>query len=671
MYWVRGNNVVDIIPWFIAMLFCSLGGYLLASSIFYIKQREKPLVGFGLGIVLYLWLVNVVGHFLSPTLTFLLPSVLILIAGIFANRKGSKVKIRKQDLSGIVIQIGIFTTLLLFFTLIGRGLAIFDERKNLTLISLMANGDIPVHNPLNPDVLYQYHYGSQLLGASLVRLGSFFPWSAFDISKGIYWALSILLVYYFIRRQTQKEWKAILLTAIFPLLSGTRFLLRLLPNTFLSTLDNSIQLLGVSQDAGLPFSQALYADWVIGGGPPAGYPFGFLNGILKPMIMFHSGTETLAFIIILLLILLGKKKSRGIANLITAILLAQLALTWESTYALLAIAVVLIFIYNLITRKISNKPLHTPLLTAGLLSIPIVLMQGGTITEMASKVISSIFTSGPAELVAGQSSGLFQFNFPPVIFSGHLGGLSITDPGLLLVGLCELGPAIFFVPVLWKWVCKKDEPEKSLLLPIFISGLIGILIPGFFTYLSSERDITRFSSYGLIMLILLLLGYALQKGKTIWKNVILITCIVLMSVGGVVIAINQLSAIRQPILSEGIDGWDARISRQVWGKLETDALIFDPHSISWRAAVVSGNPTLLKSSAYSQEEVEELRNEPTINALLQYGFDYVYIDGHWWNSLDEEQKAQFQQTCIQEIASVENLEDGISRKVIKISECEN
>jgi hypothetical protein len=63
------------------------------------------------------------------------------------------------------------------------GMAVFDEPKNLSIVSMMAAGDIP------PAL---YECGSrfrislrvQLLGASLVRLGGLQPWSAFDLQPG-------------------------------------------------------------------------------------------------------------------------------------------------------------------------------------------------------------------------------------------------------------------------------------------------------------------------------------------------------------------------------------------------------------------------------------------------------------------------------------------------------
>lgn len=178
MYWFREGSYWGILIWGACALMSSTGGIWLISTLFDVQDHEIPVLGFGSGLVLYLWFTNLLGHFLSPALAFLLPAPLICLLGFTARRIDPKKKLR-VTLKTILVQASVFLILTGFFTLTGRGLAIFDERKNLSLISLMANGDIPPHNPLNPLTLYQYHYGSQLLGASLVKLGGFFPLERF------------------------------------------------------------------------------------------------------------------------------------------------------------------------------------------------------------------------------------------------------------------------------------------------------------------------------------------------------------------------------------------------------------------------------------------------------------------------------------------------------------
>ena len=671
MYWLRDSDLINIIPWLLSILMWSAGGYLLITHFFRLKKRESTILGFGFGLVLYLWICNIAGHFLTPTLTFFLPAILILTAGLATRKFSFKITIDRQfvrQLSGQLISMG---ALILFFTLIGRGLAIFDERKNLTMISQLANGDIPAHNPLNPTTLYQYHYGSQLLGASLVRLGNFFPWSAFDISKGIYWALTIVLIYCLLQRQTKKTWAAVSMTAVYTLLSGTRYLLMLLPDTFLAGMDGKMALLGSSQDIGMPFSQAIFSDWVIGGGPPNPYPYGFVNGIFRPLIMAHSGTGTFAFVMVLMIWLLISPDMKRSTRWIFAMLFAQLALTWETTYGLLMLAIGISFIREMLVKRSKENTTIRILFQAALISIPIVLLQGGTFTEIARSMSSGFFSSSGIPNASGTSSALFALNWPPVIFSSHLGGLSIFDPALLLVGLCELGPVIFFILPIRNWLKTNPSAQRSRNTLLFLGALIGLLIPVFFTYVSSPRDITRFSDFGLSILSVLLLLFLLDKwdGMRVLSRTLTLASIALMSVSGWVVGVTQLSAIGTPVLSEGMDGWDARLSAQEWGSLPDNGWIFDPSSFNWRAAVLTGNPTLISSDSFSQSELDSLRQHPTIADLSKYGYEYVYIDEDWWKTLSLTDQQELEQACVKEIAGISDAENGITRRILSIADC--
>jgi hypothetical protein len=143
-----------------------------------------------------------------------------------------------------------------------------------------------------------------------------------------------------------------------------------------------------------------------------------------------------------------------------------------------------------------------------------------------------------------------------------------------------------------------------------------------------------------------------------------------MAVGGIVVGTVQLSAFSKPVLAEGIDGWDARIGSEVWGKLSKDGWIFDPSSQNWRAAILSGNAALINSSTFTQEDWEDLKENPQIPEFLNNGFAYIYIDEEWWNVLEQEDREEFSQPCIEEVARVENDENGILRRLIKISNCQ-
>src|SRR3990170_959629 len=222
MYWFMSGSPTAMLPFMLVCLAWGVGGWLGARRAFHLEAPERIAIGIGVGLAAYLFLANLLGQLLPPGTAFSLAGGIVLIAGLaaHASRPGGL----RQDLSGWPILVGILAATLLF-ALIGRGLAIFDDRKNLSLISLMAAGDIPPHFYMNPATLFRYHYGFQLLGASAMRLGGLFPWSAFDLTKGFAAALSLGVGYLAGRRLSHRAAGGWLLCAVLLFAGGARWLL--------------------------------------------------------------------------------------------------------------------------------------------------------------------------------------------------------------------------------------------------------------------------------------------------------------------------------------------------------------------------------------------------------------------------------------------------------------
>ncbi len=310
MYWFRDGSSLSLLPWLTTMLVTWLAGWLLATHAFKLQARERLIAGLALGVVLYIWLANLFGHWLSPDVTFVLPAVALLAIGLALAWSRKSIWLNKEDLNVWPWLVAGFGLFYLFFVW-SKGLTLFDEQKNLSLISIIGNGDIPPHFAANSPFLFAYHYGFHFIGASLMRLGDLLPWSAFDVSKAFLWAVMLLLAALLGLRYVGRAWGAWAAAAVVALASGTRYLLMLLPPGFLLQADKVVQLQGTSAIIGKPFSQALLLPWPVDGGPPMPYLFGFLNGIMDPMVMAHQGPNILAVLILLLVwLLIPKLKGR-------------------------------------------------------------------------------------------------------------------------------------------------------------------------------------------------------------------------------------------------------------------------------------------------------------------------------------------------------------------------
>ena len=127
------------IPWI-------AGGMLLANGIFRLRRDEVAIVGFSLGLVLELWLANMLAQRVSVPLAFWLASVVRL-----GCRHGASGGARRLAASGLQsLDVGGLGGLTLLFNGIGRGLGVFDDYQNLPTVSFMAAGDVPPHFALDP-----------------------------------------------------------------------------------------------------------------------------------------------------------------------------------------------------------------------------------------------------------------------------------------------------------------------------------------------------------------------------------------------------------------------------------------------------------------------------------------------------------------------------------------
>ncbi|MGB2894576.1 MAG: hypothetical protein WBB65_00255, partial [Anaerolineales bacterium] len=382
MYWFRTGNALDglaLIPFF--FLF-TLGGWLLSMHAFKLKSRERVVVGFGLGLALTLWFSNLLGRWLPPQIAFWGAAGLVLILGFLSTIWSDRPFLDKTDLQVWPLLL-FFVGITLLFTLMGRGLGIFDDRKNLSIISTMAAGDIPPHFYMNSGFLFKYHYGFQLFSASLMRVGGLFPWSAFDLSKGITAALAIALAYLWGWRVTYRKLGGVITAFVLTFASGGRWLLTLLPPSILSRAGAQLTLWGSAAQSAPNLLQGLSSAWIVEGGPPVPIPFAFVNGILQPFILYlQAGPKSLALVLLLLLLLIFRRRVNRFGLIVITLLIAMWGLTAEAEFVLFALGLFTVFIMLRTWRKkpLWRLELRTATIVLAIASV-IIIFQGGTITE--------------------------------------------------------------------------------------------------------------------------------------------------------------------------------------------------------------------------------------------------------------------------------------------------
>jgi hypothetical protein len=645
-----------------------IGGWLIASHAFKLKSRERVIVGFGLGLALTLWLSNLLGRWLPPQIAFWGAAGLVLLLGLLSTIWSDQPFLDKKDLQAWPLLL-FFMGITLLFTLMGRGLGIFDDRKNLSIISTMAAGDIPPHFYMNSGFLFKYHYGFQLFGASLMRVGGLFPWSAFDLSKGITAGLAITLAYLWGWRVTYRKLGGVITAFVLTFASGGRWLLTLLPSSVLSRAGAQLTLWGSGAQSAPDLLQGLSSSWIIEGGPPVPIPFAFVNGILQPFILYlQAGPKSLALVLLLLLLLIFRRRVNRFSVLVLTLLLAMWGLTAEAEFVLFALGLFTAFI---VLRAWRAEPVWRSELRTGMIMLVLasvlIIFQGGTITETVRGIIL------PAEEtlagIAGPSVG-FSLRFPPAIVSAHLGELRVTNPGELLIGLMEIGPVLLLLPLIAWASIRWARRGRFLYLAIAISTFFGIVIPLFLSY-EVDRDITRLTYYALMGWILLsvpLLAMLWNFNRPNWIRAVIVTSVALVVFGGLVVMGSLFAAIPQAVFADEIAPVDAAMTRLVWNELEPGAEVLD--SRGWRVVPITGRLTRSAVDSYAElGSWADLVAFPDVHQVSDAGYRYIYVDEFWWDSMPENARESYEESCVKVIQELHDNAANGSRWLFDIREC--
>lgn len=677
MYWLRTGNPLDFIPWLIAALIWLTGGWLLAAHTFNLEQKERPMVGLALGLVSYTFFANLLGHWLPADWAFISAGICTLLLGLGFAWKGKRPLLDWRDLTSTWVQFLAFILITAAFLLISRGVALFDEPKNLTIISRMAAGDIPPHFYLNADFYFRYHYGFQLFASTLMRLGGLTPWSAFDLAKSIAFALTLLLTSLLAKRISGKEWAGPLAAFIIAFASGTRYLLLLIPQIKLALLDPVIHLIG-SSETGAPFSQALLQGWPLDGGPPTPIMMAYTNGIFPSLTMLHAGSNILSSAIIILLLLVFPRISHRLAWIPIGLALALWALVWESSYGLFAIggaaALVAWSIMQVRANKTSGNKftafLKTLLLHPGFLalavSVPFALLQGGTLTETLRDLV---FGTAGIGVEGAVEAGGFSLRWPPAVFSAHLGALNIFSPGELFIAICELGVVILLTPWITVWAWRKFKSGDWATGAMIIGAWVGLIAPLILSY-QAERDISRLSAFSLFVWTIFLALMVMDSSGAVKPALQKVGAVALglMVFGGIVVTGMVMSGISQPQLGLDMNSQDSRILSDTWNNLEDYGAVID--RIPWRASMMTGLPTRSSVSGLERlESWESLIANPTIESLAASGFRYVFVDEVWWNEMPATSREELSQPCVVVVSEHDKPSHKSIRRLLDIQNC--
>ncbi|HET7009808.1 MAG TPA: hypothetical protein VFI11_03445 [Anaerolineales bacterium] len=652
MYWSLTGNPLDLVALTAFLAACMVGGWGLVHAGFRLPARDRTLAGAALGLVIAIWVANLLGRWIPSPLSSWISGTIVFAGGLAAWWTADNRKLRlHMDWRAWAMWAAVAVMTFAFFR-IGRGVAIFDDRKNLSMISLLAaGGPIPPPFYMNPDFLFPYHYGFQLFGAMLMRIGGLFPWSAFDLAKGILGALTVGLSVIWGRRATRSWVGAVVVGMVLLLASGSRWLLLLVPSPIVSGASRDLVMWGSAAQTAADLPHALGSAWGIEGGPPFPLPFAFVNGIFQPLVLYlQSGPVSLGLMALFLLLVLYPARSARWAWGVLAVLLALWGLAAESSFVLFGLGLVgaSVLIVSRRGRRQARSQALAFLAIAAVAAI-VAMLQGGTRTEAARRVLESGSAGGSGSSFAG-----FSFRAIPSIVSSHLGEMRLSRPGEILLAVFELGPALLLAPVAGWAALRALRRGQVLPLAFGLSTFFGFIVPIFVRY-EVDRDITRLTYYALIGWLLLAaapMAAAWRSGRLLARAAILVGGAVLVF-GGIIVSGSLLTAFPRAVFSDGILPVDAAMAKAVWNRLEPGALVLD--SDSWRAVALTGRLTRsAEDSSTLLESWQTLIDQPEVGRVVQSGFGYMYVDQYWWEGMPETARLSLLDECVVEVAAADD-----------------
>ena len=130
------NLLKDYLPFLIWIILFSLGGIWLIQSSFNLRKNEQAVAGVGLGIVLQIWLGNILAQVIPFTTAIMASAVMIFIAGLgFSLKRIDRKPLKLLEIPVQPLQWLALVGLAYLFIRLGRGLAILVHAPARTLLA--------------------------------------------------------------------------------------------------------------------------------------------------------------------------------------------------------------------------------------------------------------------------------------------------------------------------------------------------------------------------------------------------------------------------------------------------------------------------------------------------------------------------------------------------------
>jgi hypothetical protein len=515
------------------------------------------------------------------------------------------------------------------------------------------------------------------VAAQFTRLANATPWAALDLARGLTQALALAFGGMLAYRLTRSRVAALLASAFILFVGGARWILLLLPTRLLRILSSSVTLIGSGADTGPNLIIALDKYWNIQGLGPLPFPFMYGSGLDASLTMALAGYGSSMLMLVLLLLLLAgaiqKEQTYSQANYwlqqsIFALLLAALALANEVTFAFLYVGVVFAVLFWII----KNRSLRLP---QSLWRLAPAVIGGGILALLEGGIFAGLAAGFWNRLTGVNTGSLYVVSFalrPPTVLSAHLGDLSLLNPVQWLAILAETGLAILALPWVLKYGLEQLRDEKWLE-AAWIFSILPSLLTIFVAYTGNAGPtaLSRMTAHFLMVIkiyaVPLIWLWAKERSETLKMTLLGLGFAACLS--GVALFSLQIAAMPSPQYAEFLTDLDAQMYAKFWGKLPTDALVFD--TTVTRATTVLGLHTL-SSRDYGEPTDPTwlaLAADPDPYRFNAAGYRYLYLDIQFWRKYSQ----RFTQDCVETLGAVQQTAaDGKLldlRRLVDVEKC--
>jgi hypothetical protein len=467
------------------------------------KQDDIALLlpfSLGFGIISYIFFCNVFGYIIDlKILVWLLPFLMIVV-GLLMKRLivGELIcSLPKRTISALI---GISVIFGLLFSAIILTNYAYDEEWHGGIIATMMAGNFPPLEAYVPDATLKYHYGFDLLAASI----GLFSGASLNLASDLAMILVIIPIFwgFFIvfTNIAQSRLAGWISAWLFFFAGGFRYL------TLAEQIDWSrvkyvwdiFGQIAVALANVLPMSPGLFHSYSVDS-----------YGVL----LYHRPTllAGLTMIFIIWLIWREQEKSTLLDQILLALAFSFLALSAETWLVLMAVPWGIMKLWQMWSRPEERKRLFLSLATVTLITTFLTIFQGG--------VVSGVFLHPQS---APEGEGLSSFvwrGIPGLISYGAF--YPLTEFKSWAFWILEWGFVLIFFPFLFSFYKKKSLPTLSLLLGM---AVFTILLVFNIDYPLASRDLTRLNAFAFLILALLLGPYLADRfaHKRIWLALIII-----------------------------------------------------------------------------------------------------------------------------------------------------